>query len=36
MRAALLEKGAQPLTVVDDIEVAPLAPNQVRVRVSKA
>jgi Zn-dependent alcohol dehydrogenase len=34
MRAALLEQGAQPLQVVDDVEVAPLAPNQVRVRVS--
>lgn len=34
MRAALLESGRTPLQVVDDIDVAPLAAGQVRVRVS--
>ncbi len=34
MRAALLETGGQPLLVVDDIDVAPPAPGQVRVRVA--
>jgi S-(hydroxymethyl)glutathione dehydrogenase/alcohol dehydrogenase len=34
MRAALLEKGGTPLSVVDDIDVAALAPGQVRVRVA--
>jgi S-(hydroxymethyl)glutathione dehydrogenase / alcohol dehydrogenase len=34
MRAALLEAGGQPLNVVDDVDVAPLAPGQVRVRVA--
>jgi Zn-dependent alcohol dehydrogenase len=34
MRAALLERGGQPLNVVDDVDVAALAPGQVRVRVS--
>jgi S-(hydroxymethyl)glutathione dehydrogenase/alcohol dehydrogenase len=33
MRAALLEAGRTPLQVVDDIEVAPLGPRQVLVRV---
>lgn len=34
MRAALLEAGRSPLAVVDDIDIAPLAAGQVRVRVS--
>jgi Zn-dependent alcohol dehydrogenase len=34
VRAALLEKNQTPLEVVDDIDVAPLAAGQVRVRVS--
>jgi Zn-dependent alcohol dehydrogenase len=34
MRAALLERGGQPLNVVDDVDVAPLQPGHVRVRVS--
>lgn len=34
MRAALLEAGGKPLQVVDDIDVAPLEPGQVRVRVA--
>jgi S-(hydroxymethyl)glutathione dehydrogenase / alcohol dehydrogenase len=34
MRAALLERGGQPLNIVDDIDVASPAPGQVRVRVS--
>ena len=34
MRAALLEAGGKPLQIGDDIEVVPLAPDQVRVRVA--
>jgi S-(hydroxymethyl)glutathione dehydrogenase / alcohol dehydrogenase len=34
MRAALLERGGQPLNVVEDVDVATLSPGQVRVRVS--
>lgn len=34
MRAALLEIVGQPLRVVDDVEVAPPAPGQVKVRVA--
>jgi Zn-dependent alcohol dehydrogenase len=34
MRAALLETGGKPLNVIDDIDVAPLAAGQVRVRVA--
>jgi Zn-dependent alcohol dehydrogenase len=34
MRAALLEHGGRPLEVVGDVEVAPLRPGQVRVRVA--
>jgi Zn-dependent alcohol dehydrogenase len=34
MRAALLERGGEPLNIVDDIDVASPAPGQVKVRVS--
>ena len=34
MRAALLEKSAAPLVLVDDVDVAELRPDEVRVRVS--
>jgi S-(hydroxymethyl)glutathione dehydrogenase/alcohol dehydrogenase len=34
MRAALLESGGRPLNVVDDVDVAPPGPGQVRVRVA--
>lgn len=34
MRAALLEKNQQPLSVVDDVEIEDPGPSEVRVRVS--
>ena len=34
MRAALLEAGGRPLSLVDDVDVASPGPGQVRVRVA--
>ena len=34
MRAAVLEAVGQPLVVADDVEIAPPAPDQVKVKVS--